>query len=811
MSELALKQRYTQQQVLRQSADIKIIQAIDSQTQQAVILKLCLFAELSSWSSLQNLQHESALLETLQHDRLPRWIDWIEQVGELVCLVQSQLPAQDLKQILSRSALSEAQTIQVTAQVLCLLQGLHSLVPAVYHLDLKPSNLLQDEQGRVYLIDFGAARDSDWLDQATLGTPGFMPPEQLAGQPLAVSDLYALGATCIELLSGLPIGDLIVDNQIVFRDRLNCSEALKNWLEIMVHLDPLMRFDDAAQALSHLPNARQVPADLLPHTRIERIASSQAPFQPDPEDLPLLPPALADYQLEQYLYQQGGVKTWRVRQANHPQQAPRVLKHLKISQALSLRDLERLEAEISVLADLKHPHLPTLYAFEKGEQDWFVLLSELPGQGLDRWIENGGFAEENEIWQIARQSLALLGDLHQHSPPLLHGNLQPAALRWTGKEVYFVDMGLIERSLLSSGSGGSTLAGAAGYTSLELYSGQPQPASDLYALGMTLLFAVTGKPPMQFNWQNKQLDLSHLSCSAPLKNVLRRLTAMDLETRYQNVAQAQVGLEQQWQIYDEQAREIQGQLPQSRQARLEKLQAATLNYEQRSHHYLQAIQTERAEDQQQALLRQLKMQPSGLDSLSGPSPLTQIPASMQLFREGSEHKLRLPFASPEQQAQIFKPLKRAETHLQISAFFLPGLLMLSGFPFYLMLTALCWFTCFLHLSLLRRRFQGQGQDLVLAWNEQHVRLLSSPGSGWERFFWLPRQQKALEIDWQDLQALDFQALPLATDPRGKLYQLALTDQQDHQLAGPHFYLRFGESLWLAQFLPALLAQQHEAD
>ena len=93
-------------------------------------------------------------------------------------------------------------------EVLAVLAYLHER--NVVHRDVKPSNLLLDSEGRVRLADLGLARPLDdprdlTRTTAAVGTPAYMSPEQIRGEPAApAADLYGLGATLFQLLTGYP-------------------------------------------------------------------------------------------------------------------------------------------------------------------------------------------------------------------------------------------------------------------------------------------------------------------------------------------------------------------------------------------------------------------------------------------------------------------------------------------------------------------------------------------------------------------------------------------------------------------------------
>ena len=148
---------------------------------------------------------EARVGRDLSHPNLIRIFDLVEH-GEHLILVMEWLPGGSVKDALTDRPLPIAEIIEIAGQVLEALAYLHER--GVVHRDVKPSNLLRDRSGRIKLGDLGLVRELD-RSQAmtrtglTIGTPDYMSPEQLRGEePAPPADLYGLGATLYELLTG---------------------------------------------------------------------------------------------------------------------------------------------------------------------------------------------------------------------------------------------------------------------------------------------------------------------------------------------------------------------------------------------------------------------------------------------------------------------------------------------------------------------------------------------------------------------------------------------------------------------------------
>lgn len=174
------------------------------------------------------------------------------------------------------------------------------------------------------------------------------------------------------------------------------------------------------------------------------------------------------------------------------------LKELQFSRVPSVQELDAFEREAEALRSLRHPGIPSYVAsFREGQGvglRLYLAAEYVVGETLAARIARGPVPRD-EVLAIAQQLLDVLAELQRRSPPVLHRDLKPAnvLLRPDGS-VVLVDFGSV-RTLSAERTHGSTLVGTFGYMPPEQLGGTVDRTSDLYALGATLLHALTGKPP----------------------------------------------------------------------------------------------------------------------------------------------------------------------------------------------------------------------------------------------------------------------------------------------------------------------------
>ncbi|MEH2285353.1 MAG: serine/threonine-protein kinase [Nostoc sp.] len=268
--EQILQDRYQIQRQLgnngiRQTWQALDLQASDGEKKSTVVVKLLAFGGTVQWDDLKLFEREAQILKQLNHPRIPRYIDYfcIDDRTLWFALIQEYIPGESLKDKLAvGKRFSEKRARKIAGEILNILTYLHELNPGVLHRDIKPSNLIWGEDNQIYLVDFGAVQDKAAREGVTftvVGTYGYAPMEQFGGRAVAASDLYALGATLIHLLTGTSPSDLPQqDLRLQFTDRVNLSPSFVSWLQKLIEPAPEQRFSSASQALNALKSGLTV-------------------------------------------------------------------------------------------------------------------------------------------------------------------------------------------------------------------------------------------------------------------------------------------------------------------------------------------------------------------------------------------------------------------------------------------------------------------------------------------------------------------------------------------------------------------------
>jgi len=170
-----------------------------------IVLKILHTANLPDPSVLDRFKREAKILARLDHPNIIRVLDF-GPAGNDFYLSFEFFESRDLSKVLKEDNLDIEQKKNILVQ---LVQGLAAAHQAgIIHRDIKPENLLLNEQWQLKIADFGLALMVDETvltkKSSLVGTPAYMSPEQIRGEPLTPqSDLFSLGLVAYELFCGL--------------------------------------------------------------------------------------------------------------------------------------------------------------------------------------------------------------------------------------------------------------------------------------------------------------------------------------------------------------------------------------------------------------------------------------------------------------------------------------------------------------------------------------------------------------------------------------------------------------------------------
>ncbi len=158
---------------------------------------------------LSRFETEAKLLSHLEHINLPKVYDYFTD-NDNCYLVMDFVDGKDLATLLhqrGKPGLPQEEVVKCGIQICDILEYLHNFTPPVIYRDLKPSNImLRNSDKRIILIDFGIAcffeGNYHGNPRTMIGTMGYIAPEQYMGKPVPASDIYSLGCTLYNLLTG---------------------------------------------------------------------------------------------------------------------------------------------------------------------------------------------------------------------------------------------------------------------------------------------------------------------------------------------------------------------------------------------------------------------------------------------------------------------------------------------------------------------------------------------------------------------------------------------------------------------------------
>jgi serine/threonine protein kinase len=277
-----IAERYEVVSVIGQGSSARTLLCADLREDRRVVVKELHFAHLADWKHLDLFEREAMMLGRLEHPGIPRVFDYFQGEGESATyyIVLEYIEAPSLLQRMeSGPMLGQQEILDIAVGLLDVLAYLHGRAPPVIHRDIKPANVLLRANGTPALIDFGGVRAA-WQPRGAsgvtvVGTFGYMAPEQSAGHAGPTSDLYALGATLLHLVTGHPPSEFSFDaGRIEVPDDLPTDRPLADLIEAVLRPAPRDR-----------PRTAQAARDLLKNASPRRVGQITT--------APAMPPTLA--------------------------------------------------------------------------------------------------------------------------------------------------------------------------------------------------------------------------------------------------------------------------------------------------------------------------------------------------------------------------------------------------------------------------------------------------------------------------------------------------------------------------------------
>ena len=218
------------------------------------------------------------------------------------------------------------------------------------------------------------------------------------------------------------------------------------------------------------------------------------------------------------------------------------IKVLSLATVGEWKTLELFERGTQIVQGLTHDGLPKILGFTRDEGGRMYQIRELFNGGtLESRVREGAHFDRREVHGLLKSLLEVVDYLQRRTPPVLHRDIKPSNVIFrkpsdVAPVLVDFDSAAVARDQVTQ----TTIVVSPGYTAPEQLMGDAGPASDLFSVGMTVLFAMSREPPSRIERKQGRLAVSHLlsTLEPATAHVLGGLIEPDPSRRYANARDA---------------------------------------------------------------------------------------------------------------------------------------------------------------------------------------------------------------------------------------------------------------------------------
>lgn len=202
---------------------------------------------------------------------------------------------------------------------------------------------------------------------------------------------------------------------------------------------------------------------------------------------------------------------------------------------------QRLLTEADILKRLHHPNLPDIVDIIENEETFLLVMDYIEGRQLESIVHEYGPQKEETVVNWGKQLCDVLSYLHSQNPPIIYRDMKPAnvMVQKDGK-VVLIDFGTA-REFKESQAEDTLCLGTCGYAAPEQYKGQGQSdiRTDIYCLGVTLYYLLTGHNPICKPYEIYPIRYWNTNLSSGLEMIILKCTRKNPSKRYQSCEELQ--------------------------------------------------------------------------------------------------------------------------------------------------------------------------------------------------------------------------------------------------------------------------------